>query len=599
LATQDGLFVYTPGDRRLQRVLRADGAGLTGDVYTLAEDADGSLLAGGVQGLFRITPGDTRLQPVVSPADEGLGNPIVLGLLLDNAGRLWVDTAVAGLHLRLPGDGPPARFDRISLRHGVRNRPFGANLLADRRGRIWTQMYVYDPADDSLTELTAADGADMGTGWFLSYAQLTDGRFVFGGSKGLLVVEPEQFEPARYAPPVRVSGLRINGQPASMAGLAEGLNIRPGQRNFSVEFTALDYADPQRTRFSYRLEGVDPDWIATSADFRQASYGNLAPGSYVLRVRASNRAGVWNPEALTLPVRVWPAWWQTGWWRTLVALLGIGLSVLAVSTLVRRRTKVLQARQAALAKEVAERTAELSHMAETLRERSAALEQASLTDPLTLLHNRRHLSQHIDADCALAVRQWSAPQPGPGDHPVQADLVFFLCDIDHFKGLNDHHGHAAGDAVLRQMRQRLQQVFRDSDHLVRWGGEEFLIVARSTSRASAAELADRLRHAVADVPMTLDDGTPCPVSVSTGFAAFPASTSHPEALGWEDTVAMADAALLAVKRARRGEWAGVLQIDGDSSATIQAAARLPAERWATSHQLSWVASVALHPANDR
>ena len=79
-----------------------------------------------------------------------------------------------------------------------------------------------------------------------------------------------------------------------------------------------------------------------------------------------------------------------------------------------------------------------------------------------------------------------------------AELVVFLIDIDHFKSVNDAHGHDAGDAVLVQMAARLRSVFRGSDHLVRWGGEEFLVVASDTPRERAPELAERMRRAVAD-----------------------------------------------------------------------------------------------------
>src|SRR6185503_7275343 len=96
----------------------------------------------------------------------------------------------------------------------------------------------------------------------------------------------------------------------------------------------------------------------------------------------------------------------------------------------------------------------------------------TITDPLTGLRNRRFLLQRIDEDVALALRQGT-------------DLVFFLVDVDHFKKVNDELGHAAGDLVLRQMRGRLEQVFRASDYVLRWGGEEFLAVARGSARADA------------------------------------------------------------------------------------------------------------------
>jgi hypothetical protein len=141
-------------------------------------------------------------------------------------------------------DGQRATFEGISARHGIVNRPFGGNLLEDRRGRIWTQMYVYDPAADRLDELTAADGADLGTGWFQAHAQTADGRMLFGGSKGILVVTPEDFDASAYAPPLLISELSINGQRQAAGRIRDGLRLTPAQRSFSLSFAALDYSDP-------------------------------------------------------------------------------------------------------------------------------------------------------------------------------------------------------------------------------------------------------------------------------------------------------------------------------------------------------------------
>lgn len=193
---------------------------------------------------------------------------------------------------------------------------------------------------------------------------------------------------------------------------------------------------------------------------------------------------------------------------------------------------------------------------------SAALQESSLTDPLTGLRNRYFLTQHIDAEVALSVRHHeSRLRQGPAV-PADADLIFFLIDIDHFKEVNDLHGHAAGDAVLRQVEGRLRSVFRDADHRVRWGGEEFLIVARATSRAHALELADRACQAIAAKPFTLGNGLSMQRTCSLGFACFPLAQQDLRAFDWNATVDLADAALYEAKRTGRSRWVGVLDADG-------------------------------------
>ncbi len=556
IAAEDGLRRVRAGGDAVERVARGDGT--VGAAFAVAEAADGALWDGTATGLYRLPAGADVLEPVPSPAGGGLGNPVVIGLLFDRQGTLWVDTAVAGLHRMMQWDGAAARFDGVSRRHGVVGRPYGANLLEDERGRIWTQQYVYDPAADRLDELTTADGKDFGMGWFFSFARTADGRFLFGGTRGVLVVHPQAYEPSSYAPALVVSELRIDGVRESVGPVPAELRVPPGRRSLSVEFAALDYSDPARIRYAWRLEGRDAGWRESGADDRIATYGPLAPGAYVLRVRATNRSGVWSAQELALPVRVEPAWWQ----RTPVQAAAAGGGALLVWGLVHWRTRQLRASRQRLEGEVRARTAELEALARRLRDESATLQESSLTDPLTGLRNRRFLMERVAADAALALRHHARPAGAGGD----ADLVFVLVDIDHFKRINDTHGHAAGDAVLRQMRERLQCVLRASDYAVRWGGEEFLLVVRETSRTAAHVLAERVRQSVAAEPFVVDGGLALHCTCSIGFACFPLAPAQPQVFDWNDAINLADAALYASKQRGRNAWSGVVGVSGDAQA---------------------------------
>ena len=566
VCTQDGLFRVAEGRPVTQRIAGADGNPFVGDVFSAVEAGDGGLWVGTLRGLFRLPRGAVELQPVPAEPGAGLSSAVVHGLLLDSHGILWLDTAIGGLHRMLTWDGKAARFERISERHGIVGPPFGVNLLEDRRGRIWTQQYVYDPTDDRIDELGEADGKHFGTGWFHAYARLQDSRFVFGGSRGLLVVRPDAYAPVNHAAPLRVLALRIDGVAQPAPPRLQEVRLHAGQRNFSLEFAAIDYGDPTRIHYAHRLEGHDADWIRTGADERTASYGQLAPGSYLLRVRARDRSGTWNPHELEIGIHVPAAWWQEPSLRAgLAALL-----LLAVWGLVHWRTRQLQRARQALELKVQERT--------------AALQEASMTDPLTGLRNRRFLNEHIAADVALAVRRHEQGRQVGRPSDEDSDLLFFVLDIDHFKEVNDQHGHAAGDAVLRQVQTRLRPVFRDADHLVRWGGEEFLIVARATSRRHASELADRACRAIAAAPFDLGDGLQMVRSCSLGFACFPLSPEHPRAFDWSETIGLADAALYAAKREGRHRWVGVLDAGGLGAPAL--ARQRSAEEWLGSGELT-------------
>ena len=580
IATQEGLYRLASGMAAPQRIALAGGAPLVGEVFALAEMPEGGLWVGSVHGLYRLDRGGSELEAVRSSAGHGLGQPSVIGLLVDRQRRLWIDTG-SGLHRLAGGQGGEARFDRISERHGVIGRPFGVNLLEDGRGRIWTQMNVYDPGSDLLYELTPADGADLGTGWFLSYSKTVDGRMLFGGSKGLLVVAPDAFQPRLQAPPLVVSELRINGRRRPAGPRPAELRLTRDDRNWSIDLAALDYWDAGHVRYAYQLRGFDADWTRPSAALRTASYGNLAPGDYLLRARARHDSGTWESDELQIRVRVLPAWWET-WWARLALL---PLAVALVALIVQLRTRRLRQRQHELEARVTERTAELEKISRALQQKSEALEATSLTDPLTGLHNRRFLVARIEHDILQVLRRHEARLRQRVPLPDDADIAFFLLDIDHFKRVNDDHGHAAGDAVLMQMRGRLQQVFRAGDYLVRWGGEEFLIVALGTSRRHVPELAERARAAVADAAFDLGGGQRLAVTCSIGFACFPPAPEWPHALEWPAVLELADAALYQVKRGGRNGWLGVLQADADSEGALREAAARPFAEWQASGAL--------------
>jgi len=419
VGTRDGLYRLPPGAPALRRVTLADGSSLDGDFSDTVQTPDATLWVGSSKGLFRIAPGRDQLQAVESDdRGAGLGNPSVIGLLVDSHQTLWVDTGITGLHRLTAWDGRHARFNRVSMRHGIVNRPFGANLLEDAQGRIWSHMSVYDPAGDRLHELTAADGVSFGTGWFGSRARLPDGRLLFGGSRGVLVVQPERFRLGGSASPLRVTELRVNGERQPAVELAKGLTLTREQRSVGIEFAALEYTDPARHRYAYRLEGFDPGWIDTGAELRVASYSNLDPGDYTLRVRATDRSGVWSKDELSVPLRVLPAWWQQGGAKWLAA----ALLALLFYALLEWRTGRLRRQRMVLEQAVAARTSELEAARAELEDRvqartrelaaaTAAAEAANeaktvflhnvshdMRTPLNAILGLTHLQQSVAAD---------------------------------------------------------------------------------------------------------------------------------------------------------------------------------------------------------
>ena len=217
---------------------------------------------------------------------------------------------------------------------------------------------------------------------------------------------------------------------------------------------------------------------------------------------------------------------------------------------------------------IADRTTALRDANLQLEQVNRQLEQASTTDALTGLHNRRYLTQCIAADVAAVHRRREEGE-------MDAGICFFMVDLDHFKSVNDTYGHAAGDAVLREVARRLEAVARQSDRLIRWGGEEFLLVARDTSLSEAEALADRLCEAMRAAPFELLPGVRVARTCSVGFAALPLFGARPQAADWSDVVDMADRALYLAKAGGRDGWVGLAA--GPALAPEVAAVRAAAE----------------------
>jgi len=187
-----------------------------------------------------------------------------------------------------------------------------------------------------------------------------------------------------------------------------------------------------------------------------------------------------------------------------------------------------------------------------LLEANIRLEEASLTDSLTDLRNRRFLINFLDKDIHSMARDLPAPDEKP------RNFLFLMIDIDHFKLVNDTYGHAAGDLVLKQVAKLISDNCRKGDIPIRWGGEEFLMVCRDADRKFAPFLAERLREQVAKTSFEIPGGRHLNCTISLGFAFYPFLPYDPFRLSWEQVVDLADQGLYAAKRTRRDAWVGVI-----------------------------------------
>ncbi|TWB40598.1 diguanylate cyclase (GGDEF)-like protein [Nitrospirillum pindoramense] len=466
----------------------------------------------------------------IAPAPEdpqGLPDPYISSLLIDRQGRLWVGTFGGGLALMTGRDanGKP-RFRHFGIAQGMPH-PNVCSLQMDGEGVIWAGtddgLARIDPQTLEIRAVRRADGSALVDYFVGASAATPAGEALFGSKGGLTVVRPGTLPAWRFAAPVVITDLRVGGQAYPVGRLKKDapLVLTPETDSLAVEFAALDYTSPGRNLYAYQLEGYDSGWIKADVTRRLALYSNLPPGNYTLRLRGSNRDGLWTERDMALPLRVTPAWYQRLW----VRLLAAGLLVLAVVVVVRWRTRYLRRRQAELEHQIADRTADL-------RAANDRLLHLATTDPLTGCANRRHFMERAQDMVALANRHGTP-------------LTLAILDLDDFKRVNDTHGHPGGDAVLATAGRMIASHVRGTDLVGRIGGEEFAVVMPHTAAQGARLLADRVRQAIGDDCVPIEGGAAIRITASLGLAEL----RHGE--GLDDLYARADAALYRAKEAGR------------------------------------------------
>ena len=155
----------------------------------------------------------------------------------------------------------------------------------------------------------------------------------------------------------------------------------------------------------------------------------------------------------------------------------------------------------------------------------------------------------------------------------------FLADIDHFKRINDCWGHASGDAVLVEIARRLRAVLREPDLIVRWGGEEFLVVVRALSPEAVEALAQRMLEVVGTAPVVHDQRVMA-VTASIGYATFPIEPTLLD-VSWERAINLIDTALYLAKAHGRNRAYGVRMINANDAERFDAIARSLEAAWRT------------------
>ena len=414
-----GLIKYDPYTEQVENYRHDDTNphSLSYDsVVNIYEDRSGTLwigtYGGGLNGFDRDTERFTRYQH--DPSDpHSLSANVIISVYEDRDGVLWVGTISDGLNKldreagefiryrhdasdphSLTGDAIASifeqktgefwistvkgldKFDRqkgqvvrsYSMKDGLPDDTV-CGILEDEYGVLWlgTQngLSRFDPQTESFRSYTISDGLQgKSFALYTSPSKSPSGEMFFPGSGGFNAFYPDQIVDNLNPPPILITSFQLANQPVPIGGDSvlkksiletDELVLSYQDNVFSFEFVALDYRDPEKNRYKYKMEGFEEEWNEVDSTRRFGTYTNLDPGNYVFRVSASNNDGVWNEDGASIKITITPPWWETMWFR-------IGMVVVAIALLAfgfRWRVSAIEARSRKLEIQVEDRTKEL------------------------------------------------------------------------------------------------------------------------------------------------------------------------------------------------------------------------------------------------
>ena len=381
IGTDQGLCVFDPRTQRFEPYLLPTSSTWAlphpPPINAIREDDAGVLWLAGNDGLYRLDPDADAVKHLARFSDEAdPAAAFIQTLHLDREGMLWLgmfgnkffhfntttealtpfprlrqmtqqfNEGIWAIHedqagiLWLGSDKGLTRFDPNTQTaiHYTRQDGLPASvvyaILEDEDHRLWVSTNkglarFTDHYPEAPSFRSYVDGGDLGNTEYNRRAALKDkqGMFYFGGTNGLTMFAPAQIHDNPHRPPIVITRIQISNQDTTVTVSPfnrDRLALSYRDYTVSFSFAALNYTNPEHNRYAYQLEGFDEAWIEAGAR-RQVQYTNIPPGDYVFRVKGSNNDGLWNEDGVALDLTVAPPFWQTWWFRTLVAVLIIGL----------------------------------------------------------------------------------------------------------------------------------------------------------------------------------------------------------------------------------------------------------------------------------
>jgi PAS domain S-box-containing protein len=313
------------------------------NIKVIFEDSQRTLWIGTEGGGLHIFNRETNnfARYMFDPDVKGsISNNDIRAIFEDSKGNLWIGT---GNGLNLMHRDSIITFEILSTKDGLPNNVIN-DILEDENGNLWISsnngITKFNIATRACRNYDISDGLQGNEYNYTAAIKSSTGEFYFGGKNGFNVFRPGDITDNPYKPSIVLTDFqlfnksidkiksKLNGK-RQLTNIAEMKEIKLSHKQnvIGFEFSALDFSNPSKNKYMYKLEGFDKEWNEISASKRFASYTNLSGGKYVFRVIGSNSDGLMNEEGLSIKLKVTPPLWQRAWFIILLLLI-IGYFVL-------------------------------------------------------------------------------------------------------------------------------------------------------------------------------------------------------------------------------------------------------------------------------
>ena len=389
IATQNGLYQLDIENQKYKVLLQGSGADNVSSnlVYRTIEDSSHNIWIATTQGLDKFIRKETRIVHFQrnQNSPNTLCSNFVVSLCEDFEHNIWIGTT-SGLNKFVTSD---SLFVYYSKNSGLPSNVI-YEIQEDKNKNLWLStvegLCFYDRKLDQFRRFGIEDGL-QGMEFNTASYKAPDGELFFGGMHGVNYFYPDSVKDNSFIPPIAITNIeKLNSsgkyivQPADI----EDLRLSYQDYTFTIEFSALDFTNPSKNRYAYKMEGIADEWVDLG-NRRNISFSNLPAGEYVFHVKGANSDGIWNEKAKSLNIRIIPPIWKSKY----AMVFYFFMVIIVIFFYIRIRERKLLQEQKILEEKVSSRTKELALQKEKIEKAYINIKQLSeigqkITENLTV-----------------------------------------------------------------------------------------------------------------------------------------------------------------------------------------------------------------------